>query len=264
MPRTRSGWFALTLALASQLTFAHNNPTFREDKLATVEVPAGGTSASFTLTAPDKTVQYIFKVSPPNNDVKLTFEQAGKVLAEGIGHDGTSSFASGEDFTLTATGDAAATVTIVAKVLDRSAGKEQSADSRTLALGKKTYKKANCVGCHKWHGGGGGGYGGAAKSLRETTLTRDALIEVVRCGRPGTGMPSHVRGAYAAQPCYGGVTAADLGDNKPPKARSSLRQPNIEAVVDYVMAVQVGRGEPTLEECKAYWGDSSSACNNYN
>ena len=50
--------------------------------------------------------------------------------------------------------------------------------------GRRVYEKANCVGCHKWHGGGG--YGGAALSLRETTLERVDLIEVIRCGRPAT------------------------------------------------------------------------------
>src|SRR5258708_759341 len=49
--------------------------------------------------------------------------------------------------------------------------------------GQRIYEKANCVGCHKWHGGGGGGYGGAALSLRETQLERDQLIEVIHCGR---------------------------------------------------------------------------------
>ncbi|HEX5794987.1 MAG TPA: c-type cytochrome, partial [Geminicoccaceae bacterium] len=29
-----------------------------------------------------------------------------------------------------------------------------------LELGREVYEKANCVGCHEWHGGGGGGYGG--------------------------------------------------------------------------------------------------------
>ena len=58
-----------------------------------------------------------------------------------------------------------------------------------LELGKRVYKKANCVGCHKWHGGGGGGYGGAALSLRATELDRAQLIEVVRCGRPAPGCP---------------------------------------------------------------------------
>ncbi|MET0515814.1 MAG: c-type cytochrome, partial [Nitrospiraceae bacterium] len=34
--------------------------------------------------------------------------------------------------------------------------------------GKAVFKRANCVGCHKWHGNGGGGYGGDALSLRKT------------------------------------------------------------------------------------------------
>ena len=38
------------------------------------------------------------------------------------------------------------------------------------AEGKRIYEKANCIGCHKWHGEGGGGYGGAALSLRRTEL----------------------------------------------------------------------------------------------
>ena len=54
--------------------------------------------------------------------------------------------------------------------------------------GQRIYEKANCVGCHKWHGGGGGSYGGAALSLRDTQLNRDQIIEVVHCGRSGTGL----------------------------------------------------------------------------
>ena len=48
-----------------------------------------------------------------------------------------------------------------------------------LEAGKTVYRDANCIGCHKWHGGGGGGYGGAALSLRETGLDREFLIEVL-------------------------------------------------------------------------------------
>ena len=43
--------------------------------------------------------------------------------------------------------------------------------------GLSAYKKANCMGCHKWHGDGGPGYGGAALSLRETGLDREQLIK---------------------------------------------------------------------------------------
>ena len=56
-------------------------------------------------------------------------------------------------------------------------------------IGKAVYKRANCVGCHKWHGNGGGGYGGDALSLRKTELTREQIAETVGCGRPGKGMP---------------------------------------------------------------------------
>ena len=56
---------------------------------------------------------------------------------------------------------------------------------KALAEGIADYKKANCVGCHKWHGDGGGGYGGAALSLRKTILTREQIIETIGCGQIG-------------------------------------------------------------------------------
>jgi mono/diheme cytochrome c family protein len=71
----------------------------------------------------------------------------------------------------------------------------QAPASDPTGAGKAVFSKANCVGCHKWHGNGGG-YGGDALSLRKTELTRDQIIETVACGRPGTGMPFFSRGAY--------------------------------------------------------------------
>lgn len=127
--------------------------------------------------------------------------------------------------------------------------------------GKQIYIKANCVGCHKWHGGGGGGYGGAALSLREAVLDREQLVEVVRCGRPGTGMPYHDRTAYRSGPdCYGGLTAESLGTDLPPKAATFLRAEEIEAVVTYVQEVVQGKGTPTREDCAAFWGENSREC----
>jgi mono/diheme cytochrome c family protein len=128
------------------------------------------------------------------------------------------------------------------------------------ALGRQVYEKANCVGCHKWHGGGGGGYGGAALSLRATQLDRAMLLEVVHCGRPATGMPYHDRKAYQATECYGGMTKADLAGDMPPKAATFLRDAEIEAVVDYVMANLQGKAEPGYEDCIAYWGPDHKEC----
>jgi mono/diheme cytochrome c family protein len=135
------------------------------------------------------------------------------------------------------------------------------ADEATNEAGKEVYIKANCVGCHKWHGGGGGGYGGAALSLRETALEREQLVEVVRCGRPATGMPYHDRAAFrSGVECYGGLTRADLGSDMPPQAATFLRPEQIEAVVAYVQAEVQGKGPPTREDCAAFWGGDSREC----
>ena len=134
-----------------------------------------------------------------------------------------------------------------------------------VAEGQRVFKAANCVGCHKWHGGGGGGYGGDALSLRATQLTREQIIETVSCGRPGTGMPYFQRGAYDGDqhPCYG-MGRQELGKDMPVEAPSTfLRPAEIAAVADYVIADVKGRGEPTFAECVAFFGDGSRVCNIY-
>jgi mono/diheme cytochrome c family protein len=127
------------------------------------------------------------------------------------------------------------------------------------ADGKAVYREANCIGCHKWHGEGGGGYGGAALSLRETPLERQDLIDVIRCGRPATGMPYHLRTAWKSTECYG-MTAVDIGKDVPPQAAAFLRDHEIEAVTDYVIEHLQGRGAPTRDECIAFWGEGAREC----
>ena len=135
------------------------------------------------------------------------------------------------------------------------------------ALGRATYARANCVGCHKWHGNGGGGYGGAALSLRKTDLDREQIIKTVTCGRPGTGMPSFLRGVYdedaAEHPCYGFTQKDVTGDNHVAEAGTFLRPNEIEAVADYVINNIKGHGEPNLAECVAFFGDQSRVCEIY-
>ncbi len=139
---------------------------------------------------------------------------------------------------------------------------QQAAAHDPTSVGKQVFKSANCVGCHKWHGDGGGGYGGDALSLRKTELTRQQIIETVSCGRPGTGMPFHLRGAYESQPCYG-LTRAQISDSMPPEAAGFLRPGEVEAVVDYVIAHVKGKGEPTYDECIAFFGNASRVCGIY-
>lgn len=141
-----------------------------------------------------------------------------------------------------------------------SAVAAQSADP--AEAGKAVFRRANCFGCHKWHGNGGGGYGGDALSLRKTALTREQIIEIVGCGRPGTGMPFFTRGAYDSVACYG-MTRQDVGDQRPPEANVFLRPGDIEAVADYVLSHIKGKGEPTFEECIDFFGSTSRVCDVY-
>jgi len=70
-------------------------------------------------------------------------------------------------------------------------------------------------------------------------------------------MPYHHRNAYRTVECYGGMTRTELGADFPPKAASFLRAEEIEAVTAYVIRHLQGQGEPTYEDCIAFWGATS-------
>ena len=138
----------------------------------------------------------------------------------------------------------------------------QAPASDPTNAGKAVFSRANCVGCHKWHGNGGGGYGGDALSLRKTELTRDQIIETVGCGRPGTGMPFFIRGAYDEVKCHG-INRQDAGVQMPPEGGTFLRPKDIEAVADYVIAHIKGACEPTYAECVTFFSSTSRVCDVY-
>jgi len=132
-------------------------------------------------------------------------------------------------------------------------------DARTLEFGKEIYKiKANCQFCHKWDASGDTGYGGVALSLRKTALNREQFAEVIKCGRPGTGMPYHDQYAYTDKRCYG-MTRDDVGKNMP-LLGESLSPREIDAVVKYLFAKAVGRGESTYQDCVDFWGTETRQC----
>ena len=132
-------------------------------------------------------------------------------------------------------------------------------EARVLAYGKEIYKvKANCQFCHKWDASGDTGYGGVALSLRKTKLNPEQLYEVVKCGRPGTGMPFHDQYAYTDKRCYG-LSREDLGKNTPLLGESLLPR-EIDAVVKYLFAKAVGRDESTYEDCVDFWGKETRQC----
>ena len=148
--------------------------------------------------------------------------------------------------------------------MPRHSSYAQDAAHGSASEGKRVFQKANCVGCHKWHGAGGGGYGGDALSLRATQLDRDQIIETVNCGRPGTGMPYFVRSVYdgAEHQCYG-MGREELGKDVPVAAGTYLRPAEVGAVADYVVAEVKGKGEPNYAECIAFFGEGSRVCNVY-
>jgi mono/diheme cytochrome c family protein len=132
--------------------------------------------------------------------------------------------------------------------------------ARVIAQGKDIFKtKAMCQFCHKWDASGDQGYGGNALSLRATKLTPAQVAETVKCGRPGTGMPYHDQFAYTDKRCYG-LTRADLGNDMPPEPNSFLNSDEIDAVVKYLFATDVGRGPSTYDDCVAFWGTETRQC----
>jgi mono/diheme cytochrome c family protein len=131
--------------------------------------------------------------------------------------------------------------------------------ARVVAFGKEIFKvKANCQYCHKWDASGDTGYGGIALSLRKTALTREQFTEVVKCGRPLTGMPYHDRLSYTDKRCYG-VTLEGLGKDAPPMGEF-LSAREINAVVEYLFAKVVGHGPATYEDCVEFWGKDTRQC----
>jgi mono/diheme cytochrome c family protein len=133
-------------------------------------------------------------------------------------------------------------------------------DARFIEFGKEIFKsKAVCQYCHKWDASGDQGYGGNALSLRATQLTPEQMTEVVKCGRPGTGMPYHDRFAYTDKRCYG-YTREQMGNDMPPAGNDFLSAREVDAVVKYLFANDVGRGPATYEDCVAFWGTETRQC----
>ena len=251
----------LLASLLFSFAQAHNNPTLIEQPLAQIQVNPANEPASepFTIDLPKRAIQLIWRVAGAD-EASFAVQQNGAEVAADLKHEGTSGRLQGEGFTIAGVSGASApfTVQIIAKVAQTEAETAANQDSQK---GIEVYRKANCMGCHKWHGGGGGGYGGAALSLRTTGLDAEAIKTVVRCGRPNSGMPYHDRTAYRgdSRDCYG-VTKAELGKTLPPRAPTFLREEHIDQVVAYVVNHLQGRGEPIYEECVAFWGQNARQC----
>ena len=123
--------------------------------------------------------------------------------------------------------------------------------------GVSVYKHAGCITCHKWHGMGGPGYGGTPINFRENFLDRAQLIEVIACGRPGTGMPYHNREAYRGYDCYEGMTLEEMdAEDRPGKSRAVLTVRQLKSVSEFILAHFSGRDNTLLRaDCEIFFGE---------
>ncbi len=140
------------------------------------------------------------------------------------------------------------------------------AQTDTVAAGGRLYRgKGDCQACHGWAGDGRKMNlqmpDGA--NLRESILTRDQLVFVIKCGLPGRQMPAYDRRAYVDDRCLG-RTRADLDRMglqlfDPP---ATLQNREVERLADFLMARVIGRGPMDRQECIEFWGEEVAVCRN--
>ena len=137
-------------------------------------------------------------------------------------------------------------------------------DPSLVALGKSMWKDQ--VPCRECHGAMGNGIPDVPQqpvgaNFRLTKLSPDEIATTIRCGRPGTEMPHFDTRAYTDKRCYG-VAADDLGDKVPPIGQS-LSDRQVTALVAFIEATFVGKGDPTFEQCVDFWGPGATTCDRY-
>ena len=140
------------------------------------------------------------------------------------------------------------------------AGAAVAQDESKVKAGLEVWRSSGCSECHGAFADGTKENDDAPEgaNLRQSKLSNPAMAETIRCGRPGAGMPSFDPNAYTVRGC----------DGKPPGPRPeevlypaprNLNTEQIDAVVAYLRARIVGRGEITPQECAEYYGERASA-----
>jgi mono/diheme cytochrome c family protein len=144
-----------------------------------------------------------------------------------------------------------------------AAGRTQAPDS-DVAEGMRLYlQKADCQACHGWAADGRkmDSQMPDAPNLRETRLTRERLVQTIKCGRAGTGMPAYDKFAYSDGRCYG-MKQADL-KSPMPDPPATLQPREIDMVVGFLMQKVVGKGPMDHAKCIEYWGSDVDACREF-
>src|SRR5262244_145371 len=125
-----------------------------------------------------------------------------------------------------------------------------------VKAGLAAWRNSGCADCH-------GAFANGEKErdesptgadLRRARLSAAEIKLAIRCGRPGTGMPSFEEGAPG---CPGGG-----GDLYP--APVNLTADQIDDVVAYLQARIIGKGKITKQECLLYYTEKPDWCADYN
>jgi Cytochrome C oxidase, cbb3-type, subunit III len=140
----------------------------------------------------------------------------------------------------------------------------QSADPADIAAGLRLFRqKGNCQACHGWAGDGRklDSQMPDGANLRESVLDRETLILLIKCGRPGSGMPAFDKFAYSDGRCYG-LKQADLKSSnlQMPDPPATLQAREVDAIADFMLAKIVGKGPMNRAKCIDYWGSDVEAC----
>ena len=139
-----------------------------------------------------------------------------------------------------------------------------AADAIDIAEGMRIFQqKANCQACHGWAGDGRktDNQMPDGANLRESKLDRDALVMIIKCGLPGSGMPAYDRLAYRDGRCHG-LTQSDLTKQgvRLFDAPATLQPREIEMVADFLVEKIVGKGTLTRAACSELAGDDGGEC----
>lgn len=131
-------------------------------------------------------------------------------------------------------------------------------------VGASAWRSGQCKDCHGWAGDGvPENRQASGPNLRESLLSPEQMLEVIRCGRPGTDMPSFRANAWTdIIPCYG-MTEPLAGAMAPEVGGRTLGDRTIAGLVAFIFRDFVGQGPVTQEYCLETIGEDSTRCEGY-
>jgi hypothetical protein len=140
----------------------------------------------------------------------------------------------------------------------------QAPEAEDVAEGMRLFRtKGDCQSCHGWAADGRkmDTQMPDGANLRTTRLSRELLSMVIKCGRPGKGMPAYDRLAYSDGRCYN-MKAADLKSKSLdiPDPPATLQVREVERILDFLQVKVVGQGPMNRAKCVEYWGSEVDVC----